>query len=136
MDKKPPSNKRRTVSLREIKWLILSLGLTGTILFWNMFSKEMNQDTAASASVAATPTQPIAGEVLEFSAMPTLIPYQSPQISMGASQNPAGGSQNPAPTPAPVLQAQVQAPAKIILSNNAPRPAAPAPVTRTRSSRP
>jgi hypothetical protein len=129
MDKKPQSGKRRTVSLHEIKWLILSLGLTGTILFWNMFSKQMNQDTAASASVAATPTQPIAGEVLEFSAMPTLIPYQSPQI--GAVTN-----QNPAPTPAPVLQAQVQAPAKVILSNNAPRPAAPAPVTRTRSSRP
>jgi hypothetical protein len=129
MDKKPPSNKRRTVSLREIKWLILSMALTGTILFWNQFSKQMSLDTAASASVVANPTLPVASEVIEFSAIPTLIPYQSPQVSTVVNQNPT-------PTPAPVLQAQVQAPAKVILSNNAPRPAAPAPVTRTRSSHP
>ena len=127
MDKKSSSGKRRSVSLREIKWLILTLGLTGTILLWNLFSKQMNQDTVASLAVAATPTQPVAGLVLEFPPLPTLVPYLSQPVSLGAKQNLA-------PTSAPVAQPQVQAPVKVILSGAAPRAAAPAPVARTRSS--
>jgi hypothetical protein len=127
MDKKSSSGKRRTISLREIKWLILTLGLTGTILLWNLFSKQMNQDTAASSTVAAIPTQPVAGLVLEFPPLPTLVSYVSQPVSVGVKQNTA-------PTPAPVAQPQVQVPVKVILSGAAPRAAAPAPVARTRSS--
>ena len=127
MDKKSSSGKRRSVSLREIKWLILTLGLTGTILLWNLFSKQMNQDTVASLAVAATPTQPVAGLVLECPPLPTLVPYLSQPVSLGVKQNLA-------PTSAPVAQPQVQAPVKVILSGAAPRAAAPAPVARTRSS--
>jgi len=129
MDKKSSSGKRRSVSLREIKWLILTLGLTGTILLWNLFSKQINQDTAASFTLAATPTQPVAGLVLEFPPLPTLVPYLSQPVSLGVKQNLA-------PTLAPVTQPQpqVQVPAKVILSGAAPRAAAPAPVARTRSS--
>ena len=127
MDKKSSSGKRRSVSLREIKWLILTLGLTGTILLWNLFSKQMNQDTVASLAVAATPTLPVAGLVLEFPPLPTLVPYLSQPVSLGVKQNLA-------PTSAPVAQPQVQAPVKVILSGAAPRAAAPAPVARTRSS--
>lgn len=133
MDKKSASGKRRPVSLREIKWLIMTLGLTGTILFWNLFSKQMNQDTVASSTLAAVPTQPVAGVVLEFPPLPTLVPYQSQPVSVGVNQDIVI---TPPPTPAPVAQPQVQLPAKVILSNNAPRPAAPAPVARTRSSHP
>ena len=127
MDKKSSSGKRRTISLREIKWLILTLGLTGTILLWNLFSKQMNQDTAASSTVAANPTQPVAGLVLEFPPLPTLVSYVSQPVSVGVKQNTA-------PTPVPVAQPQVQVPVKVILSGAAPRAAAPAPVARTRSS--
>ena len=127
MDKKSSSGKRRSVSLREIKWLILTLSLTGTILLWNLFSKQMNQDTVASLAVAATPTQSVAGLVLEFPPLPTLVPYLSQPVSLGVKQNLA-------PTSAPVAQPQVQAPVKVILSGAAPRAAAPAPVARTRSS--
>jgi hypothetical protein len=127
MDKKSSSGKRHPVSLREIKWLILTLGLTGTILLWNLFSKQMNQETAASATVAASPTQPVAGLVFEFSPLPTLVSYSSQPVSVGAKQDPA-------PTPAPVTQPKVQVPSKVILGGAAPRPAAPAPVARTRSS--
>ena len=127
MDKKSSSGKRRSVSLREIKWLILTLGLTGTILLWNLFSKQMNQDTVASLAVAGTPTLPVAGLVLEFPPLPTLVPYLSQPVSLGVKQNLA-------PTSAPVAQPQVQAPVKVILSGAAPRAAAPAPVARTRSS--
>jgi len=138
MDKKSSSGKRRPVSLREIKWLIMTLGLTGTILLWNLFSKQMNQDNAASSTLAAIPTQPVAGVVLEFPPLPTLVPYLSqPVSSVRASQNSAPIlAPTPAPTPAPVAQPQVQVPARVILSNNAPRPPAPAPVSRTRSSHP
>jgi hypothetical protein len=127
MDKKSSSGKRRPVSLREIKWLILTLGLTGMILLWNLFSKQMNQDTAASSAVAAIPTQPVAGLVLEFPPLPTLVPDSSLPINVGAKQDPV-------PTPVRVAQPQVQVPAKVILGGAAPRAAAPAPVARTRSS--
>ena len=127
MDKISSSGKRRPVSLREIKWLILTLGLTGMILLWNLFSKQMNQDTAASSAVAAIPTQPVAGLVLEFPPLPTLVPDSSLPINVGAKQDPV-------PTPVRVAQPQVKAPAKVILGGAAPRAAAPAPVARTRSS--
>lgn len=130
MEKQSNTNKRRLSGTTEVKLLIVTLSMTISIGLWTLFSKQpLPSASNPPADNAPAPSEPSADTVISLSPIPTLVP-SSLAIS-GSFPQPAQQVTN---LPA---QPVMQAPAKIFLGGSKPQPrsVAPAPVTRTRSSR-
>ncbi len=137
MDKRPTntgSKAKRNPDLGSVRTLILTAGFALILGLWTLFSKQLNQTYSANSSASPTAgnlpsTQDSSGQTLELPPLPTLIP----EVSV------SGSTLAPLPKTTSVVPAvPAQAPAKIFLGGAKPqaRSLAPAPVTRTRSSRP
>ena len=75
MEKRPLPQKGRPKKLGEVKALIAALAITGTLAFWNLFSKPADigvSTAAAEAEIALTTDIPVTE--LELPPLPTLIP--------------------------------------------------------------
>jgi hypothetical protein len=131
MQNKPSSKRRRKISTANIKWLILVFSVSVTLFFWSLFARQAYTDTIAAAPAdTEAPPAPAPEIVLDLPPLPTLVP-DLPKTTTGISQQAPqqGASQIAAPVN--------QAPVKIYLGGAKPqaRISAPAPVTRTHSSR-
>lgn len=130
MEKQSNPKKRRLSGTTEVKLLIVTLSMTISISLWTLFSKQpLPNASNPPADNAPAPSEPSAGMVISLPPLPTLVPS-----SLAASGDLPQPAQQVTNLPAqPVLQA----PTKILLGGAKPQPriAAPAPVTRTRSSR-
>ncbi len=132
MNKKPPSGKRGKLDLAAVKWLIITLSFAATMLFWNLFSRQTYPDAISAAPfVTETAPQPAPVLMLDLPPIPTLIPPSTETVNLDPIPSPTPGSVS-APQPA------AQAPVKIFLGGAKPqakKSSAPAPVTKTRSSK-
>jgi hypothetical protein len=133
MNRKPQASKRGKLDLAAVKWLIVTLSFAATMLFWNLFSRQAYPDAISAAPlVTETPTQPAPVLMLDLPPIPTLIPpyTDTETVNLDPLPSPTPGSVNSS-QPAP------QAPVKIFLGGAKPqaKKSAPAPVTKTRSSK-
>lgn len=114
------SRKGRPSHLGEIKLMLFSLAIAGTLGLWELFSHQAQVATVASATTSGVT---VPGLSLEFPPLPEL-------IAPGASEPPAlPGSSTGA------LQAPEGSQGRTFMGGSAPGLLAPQPVTRTRSSR-
>ncbi len=131
MNRKPKASKRSKLDLGAVKWLIVTLSFAVTMLFWNLFSRQAYPDAISAAPlVTETPTQPAPVLMLDLPPIPTLIPPSTETVNLDPLPRPTPGSVNSA-------QPAAQAPVKIFLGGAKPqaKKSAPAPVTKTRSSK-
>ena len=119
--------KRSRTGFKEVRILITALAVAGTIGLWTRFSKqELITQALALKVIEPTQAQPPQETVLQLAPIPTLIPPLSESNSLALAPAPSSA-------PAPAINSMV----KVILGGSAPRVnrSAPAPVTRTRSSK-
>jgi hypothetical protein len=131
MNRKPQSSKRGKLDLAAVKWLIVALSFAATMLFWNLFSRQTYPDAISAAPlITEAPTQPVPVLMLDLPPIPTLIPPSTETANLDPLPSPTPGSVT-LPQPA------AQAPVKIFLGGAKPqaKKSAPAPVTKTRSSK-
>jgi len=130
-NRKPQTRKGGKLDLAAVKWLIVALSFAATMLFWNLFSRQAYPDAISAAPlVTEIPTQPAPVLMLDLPPIPTLIPRSTETVNLDPL---------PSPTPSSVNSSQPasQAPVKIFLGGAKPqaKKSAPAPVTKTRSSK-
>jgi hypothetical protein len=120
MERKTNLNGRKAGSMREIKWMIVSMSLTLVLALWSIFSRYSGQNFASAASNVTAPKQQAADIFQLLPPIPTLIPsLNNDQLAA----EPASLSQSPALKPG-----------KIIIGSRLPQTLS-RPVARTRSSR-
>jgi hypothetical protein len=130
MEKRQTSKGSHRLNLRDVKLLIAAISIASVMGFWTIFSKQLVRDANNTTQTVLPEIQPTQGMVLDLPPIPTLIPNLEAQTSTGIPQ-----VQNPASANAPTIPNQPTT--KILLGGARPQPksAAPAPVTRTRSSK-
>lgn len=135
------SKKKRSLDAGHVKFLILTVALTATMGFWNIFS---NQDRLAGVQDANnSPTDPPPDMALDLAPLPTVVPVNGAQ---NTDTQPAQAPDSAAAQPTPALRS-VAAPTPIVIQGQAPvvvqgrsdpgssNGSAPAPTTNTQSSR-
>jgi hypothetical protein len=131
MNRKPQSPKRGKLDLAAVKWLIIALSLSAIMLFWNLFSRQAYPDAISAAPlITETPSQPAPVLMLDLPPIPTLVPTSTESMNLDPLPSPTPSSVN-------IPQPAAQTPAKIFLGGAKPqaKKSAPAPVTKTRSSK-
>lgn len=134
---KTPSKHAHKLNTRNAKQLIFILSVSTTLGFWAIFSNKNKLDLTAGVSndQASGDTPPAQADnqfVLDLPPMPTLIPqHNSSRLSLELpsipSQDQASLSQPAAPLLGKIFMGGSKPQSKVVM--------APAPVTRTRSSK-
>lgn len=124
----------------DIRWLITAISLTGTLIFWYMFSRQdlTSAQTSPDPQVAPPPTNSQTNDnstiTLSLPPMPTLVPPLS-DLSNNVGDQPAATLPTAQSQPNLIAPTPTQGPVKIMLGGSAPQTHTFKPVTRTRSSR-
>jgi hypothetical protein len=140
MQNKKPHPQKHGGKANDIRWLITALSLTGTLLFWYIFSRQDLTSAQASPDPQVAPppansqTNDNSTITLSLPPMPTLVPPLS-DLTNNVSAQPAAALPTAQPQTNPPVPAPTQGPVKIMLGGAAPQTNTFKPVTRTRSSR-